>query len=138
MARWVAPPPLELQLWFGDLLVADLHQVFPHQGTWFANYDLRIVRGEGTLQDELLKYITFCEDFHHRIADGQDLDFEELDRFAPFTDTGSWNARLPGGGSVPMEGRMWFAGGQASWQHPKTEPSTEGAANEFWARVAQA
>jgi hypothetical protein len=46
MPGWEAPAPLELQLWYGDLLVADLHQVFPHQGTWFANYDLRIVRGE--------------------------------------------------------------------------------------------
>ena len=137
MPRWIEPPPLELQLWYGHLLVADLRQVFPHQGTWFAEYDLKIAPGEGTLQDKLLTYIAFCEYFHRRIADGQDHDFEEFDRFAPISDTGSWNARLPTGGSVPMEGRMWFADGQASWQHPETEPSTEGAANEFWARIAQ-
>jgi hypothetical protein len=138
MPGWVAPAPLELQLWYGDFLVADLHQVFPHQGTWFASYDLRIVRGEGALQDKLLTYIEFCEDFHRRIADGQDHDFEEFDRFAPISDTGSWNARLPTGDCVPMEGRMWFADGQASWQHPETEPSTERAANDFWARVGKA
>ena len=51
MPRWVAPPPLELQLWYGDVLVADLHQVFPHQGTWFAPYELKIAPGEGTLQE---------------------------------------------------------------------------------------
>lgn len=137
MPGWVEPPPLKVQLWYGDLLVADLHQVYPHQGTWFAEYDLRIAPGEGTLQDELLTYITFCEAFHRRIADGQDHDFEEFDRFALISDVRSWNARLPTGATMPMEGRMWFADGYASWQHPETEPSTEMAANEFWARVAR-
>src|SRR6516165_3265590 len=56
MPPWVPPPPLELQLWYGDLLVADLHQVFPHQGTWFAPYATKIRRGEGALQDGLLNY----------------------------------------------------------------------------------
>lgn len=137
MTPWVEPPPLELQLWYGNLLVADIHRVFPHQGTWFAGYDLRIMPGQGELQDQLLAYIAFCEDFHHRIAEGRDHDFDEFDRFAPIPDSGSWNARLLTGGSVPMEGKMWFADGQASWQHPETEPSTEGAANEFWARNAK-
>lgn len=137
MARWTEPPTLELQLWFGNLLVADLHRVFPHQGTWFAEYDLRILLGQGEIQDLILAYISFCEDFHQRIAQGQDHDFDEFDRFAPIPETRSWNARLPNGGSVPMEGRMWFADGQVIWQHPESEPSAEGAANEFWARNAQ-
>ena len=42
MPRWVPPPPLELTLWYDDVLVAELHQVFPHQGTWFAPYELKI------------------------------------------------------------------------------------------------
>ena len=137
MSAWVEPPPLELELWYGNLLVADLHQAFPHQGTWFAEYDLKIVRGEGTLQDDLLTYIAFCEDFQRRIADGQDHDFNEFDRFGPITDSASWSARFPTGGSVPMQGRIWLADGQASWEHPETQPSTEAAANEFWARSAQ-
>ena len=137
MARWVEPPPLELQLWYGDLLVADLHRVIPHQGTWFAEYDVRIIPGQGELQDQLLAYISFCEDFHQRIVDGRDHDLDEFDRYVPISDCDSWNARLPTGVSVPMEGKMWFADGQASWQHPETEPSTEGAANEFWVRHAR-
>src|SRR5436305_10939091 len=108
MPRWVPPPALELQLWYDDVLVAELHQVFPHQGTWFAPYELKIASGEGALHDQLLKYIAFCEDFHRRIADGQDHDFAEFDRFGPIADTGSWRIPRPGGGSVPMEGRMWF------------------------------
>lgn len=137
MPRWVPPPPLELQLGYDDVLVAELRQVFPHQGTWFAPYELKIASGEGVLQDRLLEYIAFCEDFHRRIADGQDHDFAEFDRFGPVADAGSWRVPWPDGGSMPMEGRMWFADGQASWQHPETIPSTEGAANRLWARIAE-
>ncbi len=137
MPRWVPPPPLELKLWYGDLLVAELHQVFPHQGTWFASYELKLAPGEGPLQDRLLEYIAFCEDFDRRIAQGQGHDFAEFDRFGPIADTASWWVPRPDGGVVPMEGRMWFVGGQVSWQHPQTLPSTEGAANELWARIAE-
>jgi hypothetical protein len=136
MSRWISPPPLELQLWYGDVLVADLHEVFPHQGTWFAPYDLKISPGEGAMQDRLLEYIAFSEDFDRRIAQGQDHDFTEFDRYGPIADTGSWRVPRPDGGTLPMAGRMWFAGGQACWQHPETQPSTEVAANEVWACIA--
>jgi hypothetical protein len=132
MARWVEPPPLEAQLWFGSLLVADLHRMFPHQGTWFSEYDLRICRDEGDLQTQLLGYITFCEDFHRRIAEGRHHDFDEFERFSTIPNCESWSAKLPNGRLVPMEGRIWFADGDANWHHPETEPSSEAAANEFW------
>lgn len=137
MSRWVEPPPLELQLWYGDVLVADLHDVFPHQGTWFAPYELKISPGEGAPKDRLLEYIAFTADFNRRIADGQDHDFDEFDRFGDIAEAGSWKVPLPDGTVMPMEGKMWFVDGQACWQHPQTLPSTEGAANELWARIAE-
>jgi hypothetical protein len=137
MSRWVEPLPLELRLRYDDLLVAQLHQVFPHQGTWFALYELKIARGEGALQDRLLEYIAFSEDFDRRISQGQDHDFAEFDRFGPIADAGSWRVPRPDGGAMPMEGIMWFTSGQACWQHPETMPSTEGAANELWVRIAE-
>jgi hypothetical protein len=137
MPRWVEPPPLELQLWYGDVLVADLHQVFPHQGTWFGAYELKIAPGERALQDRLLEYIAFTEDFNRRIAQGQDHDFAEFDGFGAIADAGSWRVPRPDGGTMPMAERMSFIDGQASWQHPETAPSTEGAANELWARIAE-
>jgi hypothetical protein len=133
----VAPPPLELQLWYGDVLVAELHQVFPHQGTWFAPYKLKIALGQGALRDRLLEYIAFTAGFNRRIAEGQDHDFAEFDRFGGIADAGSWKIPRPDGGVMPMEGKMWFVDGQASWQHRETPPSTEGAANELWARIAE-
>jgi hypothetical protein len=133
---WVESPPLEAQLWFGSLWVADLHRLFPHQGTWIAEYDLRISNDQGELQDELLTYITFCKDFNRKIAEGMDHDFNAFDRFTPIPDCRSWSVRLPSGCCVPMEGRMWFADGEASWQHPETEPATEAAANQFWMQNA--
>ncbi len=135
-ARWVEPQALEAQLWFGSLLVADLHRMFPHQGTWFSEYDLRISRDQGELQVQLLAYIAFCEDFNCRIAEGRDHDFDEFERFLTIPDCESWSIRLASGRLVPMQGRMWFADGGVSWQHPETEPSTEAAANEFWIQNA--
>lgn len=128
---------LELQLWYGDKLVADLHQVFPHQGTWFATYELKIARGEGALQDRLLEYIAFTDDFNRRIAQGQDHDFEEFDRFGDIADADSWRVPRPDGGVMPMADRIWFVDGQVCWQHPETQPNTERAANELWATIAE-
>jgi hypothetical protein len=135
--RWVEPPPLEGQLWFGDVLVADLHKIFPHQGTWFSDYDLRISKESGELEDQLLTYVEFCEEFNRRIADGYEHDFEEFDQFGTITNCDLWSVVLPHGQIVPMEGRLWFADGGVNWQHPETDPSTEAAANEFWAQNAK-
>ena len=133
----MSPPPLELQLWYGDVLVAELHNVFPHQGTWFASYELKISPGEGVLQDRLLEYIAFTTDFDRRIAEGQDHHFDEFDRFGDIAEAGPWKVPRPDGGVMPMEGKMWVVDEQASWQHPETPPSTEGAANELWSRIAE-
>ncbi len=89
------------------------------------------------LQDRILDYISFCEDFDQRIAQGEDHDFTEFDHFDPIADTASWRVPRPDGGVVPMTGILWFVSGQACWQHPETEPSTEQAANAVWASIAQ-
>ncbi len=136
ISQWTEPLPLQSQLWFGDLFVADLHRMFPHQGTWFSEYSLRITNEEGEIQAMLRAYMAFCEDFDRRIGEGKEHDFEEFDRFVPIPDCSSWSARLPKGRLVPMEGRMWFVDGQVSWQHPETEHSSEAAANDFWIQNA--
>ena len=133
---WKAPQPLTAQLWFGDLLVADLHQMSPHQGTWFSEYTLRLSRQEGELQGQLLDYIVFCEDFHRRIGEGKDHDFDEFTKFASIPDCHLWAAKLPTGNNVPMEGQMWFGDHCASWQHPETGHSAEAAACDFWVQNA--
>lgn len=137
MSRWTPPSPLELQLWYGGVLVAELPQVFSHQGTWFAPYELKITPREGLLHDRLLEYIAFSEEFFRRIAQGEEHDFGEFDRFGPLADTASWRVPRPDGGVMPMAGRMWFGEGQASWEHPEEVPSAEEAANKLWACIAQ-
>jgi hypothetical protein len=136
MSRWISPQPLELQLFYDDILVADLHEVIAHQGTWFASYELRISSGEGVQQDRLLEYIASCEDFDRRIAQGEDRDFDEFDRYGVIAAASSWRVPRPDGGDFLMEGNMWFADGEVCWQHPETKPSTEEAANVVWACIA--
>jgi hypothetical protein len=60
MAKLVNHKPQNLQLWFGDVLVADLVDVFPHQGTWFAQYRQSIAPEQGLLQRRLCDFIGFC------------------------------------------------------------------------------
>jgi hypothetical protein len=98
---------------------------------------LKIFPGDGALQDRLIDYIEFTTDFNRRIAEGQRHDFDEFDHFGDIAEAGSWRIPQPGGSIMPMEGRMWFVDGQLCWQHPETAPSTEGAANELWARIAE-
>lgn len=130
--EWVAPPLLEGQLWFGNLLVADLHQLSPHQGTWSSKYKLRISANHGQQEDKLLSYIAFSEDFHRKIDEGQDHDFAEFECFTSIQDCMSWAAKLPSGLLIPMVGMIRFANGEVYWDHPDTAPSMEAAANVFW------
>ncbi|QEG00740.1 hypothetical protein Mal15_48120 [Stieleria maiorica] len=136
VSTWVAPPALNATLWHSGLLVAQLSNAFPHQGTWFADFDLRIRSRGDAHATRILEYIAFCQDFNCRIANGDDHDFTEFDEFVDVSDCSRWHASLSGGLSIPMEGQLGFIDEQVSWQHPDTRPSTEMAANEYWAWVA--
>ncbi len=129
-------PLLELELWYEDLLIAKLHDVCPHQGTWFAKCELKIAQGEGILQDSLLDYMAFSEEFDRRIAQGEEHDFSEFERFGSIASASSWNVPLADGSLMPMAGRMWFIAGQACWQHPESHPSAEVAASDLLSHIA--
>ena len=128
----IEPDPLLGRLWFRHLLVADLREMFPHQGTWFADYDLRISPDQGDEQEQLLAFIALCEDFNRRIGEGQEHDFDEFDRFSTMSNCQSWRAELPNGCVVPMQGMIWFADGAVNWHHPEAESRAEASAYEFW------
>jgi hypothetical protein len=136
MSKWVEPPTLTLTLWHNGLLIAHLSNVFPHQGNWFADYDLSITGRSDEHARRILEYISFCKEFNCRIANGDDHDFDELELFHDVSDCSNWRATLADGLMVPMEGQLGFIDDQVTWQHPETPPSTEMAANEFWARAA--
>ena len=136
MAKWVEPPTLNLTLWHDSLLVAHLNNAFPHQGTWFSDYVLSIDGRTDEHARRILDYISFCKDFNRRIANGDDHDFNEFDRFQDVSDCSQWRATLANGLIIPMEGQLGFIDEQVTWQHPETQPSTELAANELWAQAA--
>lgn len=133
---WVEPPTLSLALWHDDLLVAHLSNAFPHQGTWFADYRLSIDGRDSEHAKRILDYISYCKDFNCRIANGDDHDFAEFDRFQDVSDCSHWRATLGNGLMVPMEGQLGFIDDQVTWRHLETHPSTEMAANAFWASAA--
>ena len=136
MSKWVEPPTMTLTLWHNGLLIAHLSNVFPHQGTWFADYELSIDGHDDEHARRILDYISFCKDFNCRIANGDDHDFNEFVRFQDVSDCSRWRATLANGLIIPMEGQLGFIDDQITWQHPETQPSSEMAANELLARAA--
>lgn len=135
MSDALAPKPLILQLWFGDVLVADLRNVFPHQGTWFAEYRQIVAQDQGRLQSRLCEFIQFCEEWHQRLARGDDPDAKEFAPFADIIESDEWRVPCPDGTEMLPAGGPIFVQGEVSWNHPEAEPSREMAAWREWARL---
>ena len=123
-----AAKPQNLQLWYADVLVADLRNVFPHQGTWFAEYRQVVAAEQGSLQSRLCEFIRFCEEWHQRLARGDDADAKEFAPFADIVESAEWRVPCPDGTELRPAGSPCFVQGEVSWNHPEAEPSSEIAA----------
>jgi hypothetical protein len=131
----LARQSLNLQLWFGDVLVADLLDVFPHQGTWFAGYRQIVAPGQGPLQERLCELIRACEAWNERLERGENPDPYEFDRFADVLESGAWRVPCPDGTELRMTYGPAFFGGETSWNHTESAPSRALAAGRAWARL---
>jgi hypothetical protein len=129
------PQSLNLHLWFGDVLVADLWNAFPHQGTWFAKYRQVVAPEEGRLQARLCEFIRFCEEWHERLARGDNPDAKEFDPFEDIIESEAWRVSCPDNTELGLAGGPIFVQGEASWNHPESVPSREMAAGREWARL---
>ncbi len=125
MSAASAPKPLILQAWFGDVLVADLLDAFPHQGTWFAQYRQVVTPEQGPLQARLCEFIRFCEAWHQRLKRGEDPDAKEFDQYADVIESPSWRVLCPDCSELGIAGAPYFAQTEVSWNHPEAEPSRE-------------
>jgi hypothetical protein len=126
---------LNLQLWYGDILVAELNDLVPHQGTWFAHYR-QVVAPPGPAERRLCAFIAFCEDWHRRLERGDDPDREEFGPFNDVLESASWCVPCPDGTRLILDGGPVFAEGIVSWNHPESQPSRELAAGQVWSRLA--
>jgi hypothetical protein len=135
MAEQSALHSLNLRLWFGDVLVADLLDVMPHQGTWFASYRQVVAPDQGPGERRLCDYIAFREEWHQRLKRGEDVSAAEFDPFADLIKSSSWRVPCPDGAELPMNEGPIFVEGTASWNHPESEPSREVAAWQVWSRL---
>jgi hypothetical protein len=115
--------------------VADLLNVFPHQGTWFAQYRQVVAPGQGPLQDRLCDLIQFCEAWHERLERGEKPDAREIDRFKDVLESDAWRVPCPDGTELRMTYGPAFVQGDACWNHSESEPSREAAAWRVWKRL---
>jgi hypothetical protein len=127
--------PLNLQLWYGDVLVADLVDLFPHQGTWFAEYRQIVEPQNGSLFGRLSDYIQFCEHWHERLNKEGNPDPSEFDQYSDLIGSSMWRVPCPDGSELRTDGAPVFTNGEVSWNHPEVAPSTELSARETWARL---
>jgi hypothetical protein len=132
-----APKPLNLQLWFGDVLVADLLNVFPHQGTWFARYRQVVTLEQGPLQARLCEFIRFSEAWHQRLDRGEHPNAREFEPFLDVLESAAWRVPCPDGTELRMAQGPGFVQGEASWNQPEAEPSREAAAWQVWSRLTR-
>ena len=128
------PPPLSAQLWYGDLLVAELSNVIVHQGTWFGDYRQVVTRGQGNQATRLCDYIAFDEKWHQRLKQGKNPDPKQFDHFKDVLYSGLWRVRFPDGGELALAEGPGFVAGEACWNHPDNEPTREEAAWNEWCR----
>lgn len=135
LSEQLVQKPLNLQLWFGDILVADLLDVTTHQGTWFAVYHQILVPEQGPQQRRLCDFIAFCEEWHQRLKRGQNPDARQFDPYTDVIKTSTWRVSCPDGTELTMSGAPLFVEGEASWNHPVDGPSRELAARAVWSRL---
>src|SRR6266851_1467449 len=125
-------PPLNVQLWYGTILVADLRNVIVHQGTWFGEYEKHFAREQGKQETRICAYISFCEKWHKRLKQGKNPDATQFDQFNDVLNSGLWRVPFADGSELKIPDGPIFVQGEASWSHPESEPSRESAAYEYW------
>ena len=128
------PSNLSVQLWYGDLLVAEVSNAIVHQGTWFGDYRPVISREQGKKASRVCDYISFDEKFHKRLKQGKNLNPDQFDPFKDVLYSGVWRVRFPDGGEMTLAEGPGFVAGEACWNHPMDHPSREQAAWEEWCR----
>jgi hypothetical protein len=107
---------MDLQLYYGPLLVGDLTEVFEHQGTWFGTFRPAFSAPRGLLDGRICEFIAFCEEFNARAEAGQDHDAAEFDSFDDLLSSGLWRVIAPGGTvSEIKDAPNWLGGGTTCW-----------------------
>lgn len=132
--HYTTPSPLNAQLWFGELLVAELSNVIAHQGTWFGDYISVATIKQCSSAAEIDKYIVFSKKLHKRLKQGKNPDPREFDRFKDVLYSKLWRVRFSDGCELAMNEGPGFVAGEVSWNHPEDLPSREEAAFKEWCR----
>jgi hypothetical protein len=107
---------MDLQLYYGPILVGEVSDVFDHQGTWFGTLRPALSADRDPTERRICEFITFCEDFYARCREDRDADASEYDRFSDLFTPGSWRVQAPDGtASEIRDAPNFIGGGEISW-----------------------
>src|SRR4029453_3383477 len=57
---------VEVELWYGAVLVGQVHDAFESDATWYGVLHPSVRAHDGDLQRQVVEYITFSEDWNER------------------------------------------------------------------------
>src|SRR4051794_22037052 len=107
---------MDLQLYFGPVLVGVVIDVIEHQGTWFGMLAPALAAERDPTERRVREFIAFCEDWNARCAADLDVNASEFDRFSDLFTSGLWRTQAPDGTVSTIGGAPNFlGGGKISW-----------------------
>lgn len=118
---------MKLYLYCDNLLVGDITAPLYDQGTWFGGFSQRVVAQDGPLAHRVCDFITFCREWHGRLAAGATCEASEFDRFSDLLRSGRWSTRASDGTVARIEEAPVFVKAEVSWQVKPEERGMNGS-----------
>lgn len=109
----------EVTLWYGNILIGRIRDVFFSDGTWFGNLERVVLPCHGELAYRLVSFIDFCEDWNKQYLNhpAAPPDAGEFDQYADLLKSGSWSVRSTAGETARIaEAPVFFNEGEISWR----------------------
>jgi len=107
----------DFKLYYGDILVGNVSRAVCDYTTWDGPIVLTIKASDGKLQERLLEFIKFCEEWTERAHRDEPADPDEFKQFNDLLKSGLWRAESDEGDVHHLpDTPVFFAGSEVSWR----------------------
>jgi hypothetical protein len=108
---------LELLLLYKTQIVGRIFDAFEDDATWFGKFEPLLDPSTGKLTQQLLSYITFCEEWNERAQSETGADVIEFERYQDVIKSELWVIESPDGERHQIErAPIFFQDGEISWR----------------------
>jgi hypothetical protein len=113
--------PTNRDLWYGDILVGRISDLFYSESTWFGVFHLLAKPEAGELARRVVNFVLFCEAWNERLKNSNETggpppEAAEFDDFSDIINSRSWTVRAPDGETAAIvEAPVFLRGGDVTW-----------------------